>query len=457
MAAKIGKDAEDRILRGLRKVAGLVRDGQSPSDAIIKVASEDRLPPGHVQLMVNAYNTGRTTQQRTANNGLLDKAAEFDLADPVKIIKAIYPDEVKTAAARERATSVSAEYDAPPTWAHNPTSSAMTKLASAEEFERLFGTAPTPYGRDEAALLKRAASAERRLDSERERHQQELSVLRDKTASLYADLLTYFRTPGGTALVEARANCEALYGDPARAVFNKLAGHLKEVLPQVSVRVKRAGAVDRTAAPYYLVETLIKSAQAYHEAFQVAAQFERDATRTIFKLARALNPQAAALPADPGLSLVRRVGGEKRAFSAAPAGMAFGAGETLGRSIMSKLTPKSEDKLKSDALEEVTDPSHESQLRAIRAQAQMHELLNSPYFEGEDPQQLTGLYNKLTRTAPRLVDQPLALEAIMRRHMAQGMTDVHDLDQILGMEHKVKERDEPYRKTEAPRGDAKKE
>jgi hypothetical protein len=78
---KISKDAENKLMQAIEKTAVLVNDGMGPSDAIAKAASEDRIPPGHINLMVHAYNTGRTTRQRQDGSSVFEKVADFPLAD----------------------------------------------------------------------------------------------------------------------------------------------------------------------------------------------------------------------------------------------------------------------------------------------------------------------------------------------------------------------------------------
>jgi hypothetical protein len=61
----------------LGAVVDLINAGADPDDAIVKVASERSIPPGHTSLMGAAYNTGRTARHREAHSSLLDKAADF--------------------------------------------------------------------------------------------------------------------------------------------------------------------------------------------------------------------------------------------------------------------------------------------------------------------------------------------------------------------------------------------
>ena len=113
---RLSKQAEQRLTAALEKVASLVADGTHPDDAIVKIASEDGVPAGHVNLMVNAFNTGRTETQRKIGSDIFEKAAEFDIADAENILKRMFPSEVKTAAALARETVISEEYSLPPTW-----------------------------------------------------------------------------------------------------------------------------------------------------------------------------------------------------------------------------------------------------------------------------------------------------------------------------------------------------
>jgi hypothetical protein len=77
----LSKAAEQKLIAAIEKAASLVNTGTAPNDAIIKSAAEANIPAGHINLMVHAYNTGRTTKQREQGSDPLEKAADFQLAD----------------------------------------------------------------------------------------------------------------------------------------------------------------------------------------------------------------------------------------------------------------------------------------------------------------------------------------------------------------------------------------
>lgn len=466
MATLPNQAVEDRIFAGLVKVAELVNDGTRPNDAIVKVAREDGLPARDVRLMVNAYNTARTNRQRSQASDVFGKSAEFELADAAAILGEIYPARVKTAAEAALASVVSDDYETPPSdWAcRRPTA----KLATAVELTYDEPAAPT-YERDPDRFLKRAAGALVKLTNEREALHHKLAAAEDEVASAFGELCTYFRHPGCQTLEDVATNATAFYGPGAAALLTKVAEASgccmasKPVMPlklkkpkeekkkpAMPLTIKRSSVLppmDRSAPPYRDVEQALAAAAKHKTVFDEWTTFEKAAVEAEFALGRATTgSKGESLAADETLSLMKRLGGEKRAFGplSGPlgAGLSFAAGNSLGGSIMNKLSPKSDDKVKQDAYSDLTDPSHESQLRAVRTQATLHGLMNSPYFEGEDPRQVTELFNNLTKMSPRMADQPLLLESAMKRLMSQGSADPHDLDQLLGIELKQKQRDQ---------------
>jgi len=85
---------EKKLLLAIDKVTNLV-DGEklTPTEAVIKVAKEEKLSPGEIRLVCSAYNNGKQIAQFESNKNALDKLADFVLADADKVISAIYGSE----------------------------------------------------------------------------------------------------------------------------------------------------------------------------------------------------------------------------------------------------------------------------------------------------------------------------------------------------------------------------
>ena len=83
----------------------------APDAAITKIAKDERYTPGKIKLVCAAYNTGKQTAQREDNKNILDKFAEFPLADADAVINRIYGKSEK------KAEDVHADYaKAPSNW-----------------------------------------------------------------------------------------------------------------------------------------------------------------------------------------------------------------------------------------------------------------------------------------------------------------------------------------------------
>ena len=82
---------EKKLLLAIDKVTNLVdKEKLPPTEAVIKVAKEEKLSPGEIRLVCSAYNNGKQIAQFESNKNALDKLADFVLADADKVISTIY-------------------------------------------------------------------------------------------------------------------------------------------------------------------------------------------------------------------------------------------------------------------------------------------------------------------------------------------------------------------------------
>ena len=112
MTKRISQQTETKLMDVLSKVAEFTAAGDSPNDAIVK-AGEGRLRPGEIELVVRAYNIGRTNCQREDSDSLFEKNATFELADSDVVTEKMFPSTVKTAAQHTMSTVVSSDYTQP--------------------------------------------------------------------------------------------------------------------------------------------------------------------------------------------------------------------------------------------------------------------------------------------------------------------------------------------------------
>lgn len=424
------EQARKRLTHGVDRVHGLVDDGEGATSAVIKVATDLRLPEGEIRLLAAAYNTSAAAGCRTGDS-LLQKVAEYELADPDRAVQAVYPQNAKRASQLIAETFVSREYSEEPVWldrAVDDRKQRQKQAADAFHFET-----PPELPSDPNIALRSWRKVAAKMQQRRDDHHQELFEIREKISQDVGSLQNYFSLPDSIPFAEISANCLAAYGKRAQPLLDKVAAFARDQIPVAG----RPRPMDRTQAPYRQVDSVLSKCAAYHDKLTDLAAFEKEAAKEeLTAYWAAVTPEP--LPADPNLSILNQIRGEKRAFLAKA--IATGVGEHMGGSILKSMSP-SKDQRQDAAFGSLVDPDHERRLRAIRAQAVMHQLLSSDFFRGENPAHVADAFNAVAKIAPRLVDNPAVMEAVMRRHMAQGQADPHDLSQVLDIENQLKDRD----------------
>lgn len=255
----LNKQAEAKLISAIERAASYANEGMSPNDAIIKSAGESDIPAGHVNLMVHAYNTGRTTKQRESGENTLEKAADFTLANADVVLKALYPETVKTSAAMAREQIVSGEYAVSPAGMLQRRQSELRKAAAAKVALPEKTYVPPP--RDEHAAVMRAQSekvAAQRLFEEKRR---QASAAYTEAVSDMAKLAEYFRRPGNMPFTDALREVSLRVGATGVAVLNKLAAVYPHLAKQASAKANYFG----DDAVYGLVTKVINGIELYND------------------------------------------------------------------------------------------------------------------------------------------------------------------------------------------------
>ena len=256
----LSKEAERKLISAIEKAAARVNDGDKPTDAIIKSAREHDIPAGHINLMVHAYNTGRTTTQREKGESTLEKAAEFPLAAADDVLKALYPETVKSSSAIKRAEAISTEYALPVTGMLARRRDEMQKAAAAQTLlpEKTW----TPPPRDEHAAVMRAQSEKIAAQRAEEEKRRQATASYGKAAAALDDLSTYFRTPGNMSFGDALREVNLRLGPQGVTVLEKVAAVYPHFSKQADTKKPHFG--DNVV--YGLVQTVLDSVGAYNDA-----------------------------------------------------------------------------------------------------------------------------------------------------------------------------------------------
>jgi len=493
----LSKEAERTLIAAIEKAAELVNDGLEPNAAIIKSAAEANIPAGHVNLMVHAYNTGRTTKQREHGQNALEKAADFALADADIVLNALYPKQVKTSGEMRREHAVSTEYAVSAAGMLARRRDALRKSAAAQQ--ALPAPTWTPPPRDEHAAVMRAQSekvAAQRADEELRR---QATVAHTKAAAAMEELHLYFRRPGNMSFNDAVREVGLRFGDAGVSVLDKVANVYPHLQKQAATKKAHFG----DDAVYGLVENVVARVQEYTAAQQrvpekKANEFSKKETPEFITGSILHNPadepltlkeaNVATIRGNDGRMQQVFIDRKRPGTAATPGGLPpqlvpFGdpfdppppperprpptpplaeraksvlgvagmpvriVGTGLGMSGLSylegqKSAPKDPQAKEKAQFNKLNDPSHESALKSLRAKGVLHDLiLNDPVVSGYDPQDVAMAFNDISELAPGMIDSPGMLQSVLRKRLEAGQMADFDVKQLLEMDKLRAERD----------------
>jgi hypothetical protein len=435
----LSKEAEQKLLSAIERAATLVNAGATPNDAIIKSASDASIPAGHINLMVHAYNTGRTNKQRELGVNTLEKAADFQLADVNVVMAALYPKQVKTSAELTHNSVISTEYAVSPRGFITRRNNALSKAAAASSV--LPQTTYTPPPRDELSAARRAHSEKQAAQRAADEIRRQATVAHHKAATAMEELAQYFRVPGNVSFPDAVREVGLRLGDIGVSTLNKIAAVYPHVTKQAATNENFFGALPVVT----LVENVIKAVELHNSAASKLAAAgpapkEQKPAPTPFTGSILHDPKTAPLALK-----VAAVKDKKKPDTTPPLTSYSGTMGHLGKimsptGIANELSANDErttDPLrqKQKAFMRMSDAEHENKLQQIKSRGVLNDLiLNDPVISGYDPNEIASAYNQLAEIAPNFTGSSAAMQALLRKRLEAGQLADFDIKQLIEME-----------------------
>jgi hypothetical protein len=429
----LSKEAEQTLITAIERAATLVNEGATPNDAIVKSAAAANVPAGHINLMVHAYNTGRTTKQREQGDDATEKAADFQLADADTVLEALYPKQVKTSSELLSESIVSTEYAVSPAGFLARRNAALEKTAAAQY--QLPAKTFVPPPRDEKFAAERAYSqkvSEKRAAEETRRIS---TMAYQKAADAMDTLHDYFRKPGHMSFGDALREVDLRLGAEGVAVLNKLAAVYPHLEKQAATGETHLG----LTGPYSLVTSVLDAVDAYNVAksnldtVKQAAAISKKEEPTFITGSILYNPLE-----EPLTLKAAAIDGKKKDSAPTPTFNAFGStmaglGKLMGGGEPETATDPMQ--LKQKAYASIAGPDHENRLQQIKSRGVLNDLiLNDPVISGYEPHEVASAYNQLAELAPNFTGSSAAMQALLRKRLESGGLADFDVKQLVELE-----------------------
>jgi len=433
----LSKEAEQKLLSAIERAATLVNEGATPNNAIIKSASDASIPAGHINLMVHAYNTGRTNKQRELGANTLEKAADFQLADVNVVMDALYPKHVKTSAELTNNSVISTEYAVAPTGFIARRNATLNKAAAAKSVL----PAPTyvPAPRDDHSAARRAHSEKQAAQHAADETRRLATISHYKAAAAMEELAQYFRVPGNMSFPDAVREVGLRLGNIGVSTLNKIAAVYPHFAKQAAKNENFFGSLPVVT----LVENVIKAVELHNNAASKLAALNQPA----------VSPKVAPTPITGSIlhdektaPLALKVAAVKKKQDTTPpltsySGTMGHLGKLMSPSGLTNELGANEErstdpiKQKQKAFAQMSDAEHENKLQQIKSRGVLNDLiLNDPVISGYDPYEVASAYNQIAEIAPNFTGSGAAMQALLRKRLEAGQLADFDIKQLIEME-----------------------
>jgi len=389
--------AEQKVLNALESaITDIQSNSTHPNDAIYKVATDQKIGPEFVKRMCEAYNTSKTLSFMKSAQGK-DRAGTFPLADPVDVLERMYP-KLDTL---QKAASVqvdSTDYDRVVD---------LRKTASPV-VPPLVEKKPDAYQAVNECRKERikVSHLHRDMTQKTSEHRE----AKKQIVKLIKSAGEYFRYDHDLSFADIETDIAGTFGDKVRPIMSMVHSTLPNKTEKRGEYDTRPRLFDTTKAPYLQIVTAIDKAARLLELESEIVQTEdllKAATKALSeKRGPASNEkQAGVISSVLGSTIASRMGGPKAVDALIPPSR----------------TPAEREADISEKYLTTLDPEHEAALKAIRAEANLNDLLvNDEVISGYPEDRVTALYNQLAEAAPRATEQRLLLQSYLRRMLQQS-------------------------------------
>jgi len=444
MVRPLSAETEEKILSTLQDVTGLVEaDGLSPTEAIVKVAREQKTPLTLVPLLVQAYNVGRCSHQREIGEGVLGKTAQCDLAEPKTVMEQLTAGTAKQDKEKEEEEekkAALAEYAKPPVWAAKPSVAGLAKAAEAAWQPKTPPLRPTPererWQKRQQEIWRKEAEQRETEQARRRAHEARDAFISSLTAvKNYFRKSAYDRTPFAVVAYNARHLC----GDAAVTLLNHVYDDLGLREPRQAPLTKVAQEATLAMEPYSLIDRCCRKAA---QAIALHAALPREKTAEEEKSPRSAQAKSPVLTGffrkeAEGSNWQKLTG---KATSSIGAFMDW----STGGSFADVMKPKTKAELLQAAIQEgPANVEHLTNLRKIRAETMLADfLVNDDVLSSYHPEDVTMAYNELAQLSPRAALQAAIIRPLLRKRMQSGALEPFEVEQLVKMETQLKQQED---------------
>lgn len=425
----MSKQEEKTLIGHVQSTCELVNSGNTPTEALKKVAEDNSLNKAHIRRIAEAYNQAATLshleeKQGSARNEL------FSLADPDKVISEIYPD-------KQEDLTEKVAYDLV---RHSVKSCNRNLIASKlqkEEIESL----RSPY-------TKEASHDTEKLKTERYFTKQSVDMLSHSLVEERQGVLELYKEAADTL---ARNFYNTPFEQVEGLVLSKYDSDIKPLLDSLWVdtnaeeqgqsRYKQSDGItdasrftlsDMKTTSFASIENLVDAALSLSKRSK-----EKTAKESRIKEIDEILKEWGLSKSASTSNTFEKFASQKKSesFFGQALGVVGGASGKLKEELATR--SRFERKVREN-MENLLDPDTRDQLQQIRVQAVLNNLMdNDEVISSYDPETVINNFNKIYSVAPEAATQPGVMQSMLRRALVNDGLDAMELGQVASISSDV--------------------
>lgn len=396
---KMSKQDEKRLIQNTEDVIELVNNGLSPTEAVIKVASDANLSPTLTQRMLEAYNQSRTLYELSEKKGSA-RLESFPIANPTVVGSRLFPDS-QPSKILEKTASVARG-------AYNKTTENYIQKALKPQMEKQAsdcGASVVAAMAINKAKEKHSKLAHKKdtdaLSNEVMAEQEKLSAM----AHELGEKIGSYLLNSDDKFHEIEISLKRKFGpgiDPIIKMafeFSKLEkfGHRRAQPHEIDISSYTLA--DFRSPAHGSIENVINSATSFHKKAQQLKRAKLE------------------------------LGQEKQAVMDMTAGAAKGIASVVGG--FKDVNHKMEEEALNKAIGGLQDPKFRDHLNQIKVQAMLHDFMsNDDVISTYGTNEVVDLFNQLYDVAPEAASKPAVMRDLLRRGLVNGGIEALEVGQL---------------------------
>jgi hypothetical protein len=415
--------AERKIFAAHQKAGSYCSRGDSPTQALVKVANETELNPEMVRRVSEMLNISLT---RGFLKSASDKTASFPLADAEAAIREVFAGE--SASHKTASPVVGAD------WGGSEGSLKVETIASNHDDHLFFKVARETPRENLDDLVRQAEGARRVLKLELSKCAQDRLASEERAFGLYQRLVGYFtQSAHGPDYADFESGCYGDYGIKVAALLDPIFEHLPETTRRGDAEFAKSAAYFGPTIPGRIFDQLAeeigataKIAQSQHNAEAALVDYEQQLG--------AYYQHALGGPSRTAGSAVEMLDFKKKAdlsfqfhnpLEAAVAAHDASTGAAYTKGLDAER----------EGLYKVPKDEADMEMDNVRRQAILAELMsNDPVITGQHPEHVKSAYETLLHLSPKSTLHREVVRAVLRNATAQQAVDPFTAKQLADLE-----------------------